>query len=228
LATPAKLQIPWGPQLFIFAHPDDEYLAAGAIAAAVLAGHEVYVVSLTSGQAGLAKHWLHRLFLGFVRRRELRNACRALGAKQPIVMQYADGKLDRVDATSIARRLAILIRQTQPGCIWRLPPDGITLHPDHIVASEAAGIAHSVAAPAGCQLWEAVAGPAWARVDISEIIYERGRPISIGIGELAELELDGDLLALKQLVYLAHRSQHRSLRHLKPIEEAPETYRRVA
>jgi LmbE family N-acetylglucosaminyl deacetylase len=124
--------------LAVFAHPDDETSVGPLLAKYAGEGHEVYLVSFTSGQKGAA----HTNIppgeqLGSVREGELRCAAERLGIHQPLLFRFQDqGICDPVVMEKAAERLRAVINQTKPDVLITFGPGGLTGHLDHIAASE--------------------------------------------------------------------------------------------
>ena len=136
-----ELAIPDGPLLAILAHPDDELLFAGKAAATKYARQRVRFASLTMGEAGLAGPETNSRALGHIRSAELRYASRILGADPPVIFDFPDGSLTPDHTRKYADALSEVVDHEQPARMLRLPPNGLSLHPDHSEASRAALIA---------------------------------------------------------------------------------------
>jgi LmbE family N-acetylglucosaminyl deacetylase len=124
--------------LAVFAHPDDETSVGPLLAKYAGEGHEVYLVSFTSGQKGAA----HTKIppgeqLGSIREGELRCAAERLGIHQPFLFRFQDqGICDPVVMEKVAELLRAVIDQTKPDVLITFGPGGLTGHLDHIAASE--------------------------------------------------------------------------------------------
>lgn len=141
---------PLGPNLpsvlAVFAHPDDESLAAGGLLARhAAAGARTAVVTAT---------WA----AGTHRAGELAEALRILGAGEPRLLRYADERVPEsapgcprlVDAPldDAVRRLVAHVREVRPELVVTHDAyGGLTGHPDHlhthrlaVLAAEAAGL----------------------------------------------------------------------------------------
>lgn len=126
--------------LGLFAHPDDEAFAAGAlIALAVRDGARVTIACATRGESGSSRSTLDGM-LGDVRSRELAASCSALGADPPVFLDLRDGGLDRASAASAVGKL---LRRLKPDVVVTLGDDGAYGHRDHIALT--GGLADAVA-----------------------------------------------------------------------------------
>ncbi|ADU51493.1 LmbE family protein [Thermaerobacter marianensis DSM 12885] len=139
--------------LCLTAHPDDESFSPGAsLARYASEGVEVTVVCATRGQAGKPGDppLCSRQELPQVREAELRAACRELGVARVYVLDYEDGRLDRIPAGHLEADLAGWMERVDPDVVLTFPPGGISGHRDHQVLSRAVERAfHQVLAPAG-------------------------------------------------------------------------------
>jgi LmbE family N-acetylglucosaminyl deacetylase len=122
----------------ITAHPDDE---SGAFGGTLKLYHdrgvETCVVCLTPGQAakyrGSAKSDQE---LAALRREEFAAACDILQVTRGIVLDYADGRLHRLDLDSVVGDVTRHIRQFRPQVLITFGAEGaVTAHPDHSMAS---------------------------------------------------------------------------------------------
>jgi LmbE family N-acetylglucosaminyl deacetylase len=131
--------------LCVTAHPDDEAAAfGGSLRLYHDRGAETYVVCLTPGQAashrGTAKSD-HEL--ATIRRKEFAASCEILGISRGVVLDYADGKLHRLDLYSVVEELVRHIRNFRPDILLAFGPDGgVTGHTDHSMASVFATLAY--------------------------------------------------------------------------------------
>jgi N-acetylglucosamine malate deacetylase 2 len=221
-------ELPPGPLLIICAHPDDEILAAALAAAQAAAGYPVKVVSLSPGEGGLRPNGISVPELGILRPGELQSACSALDAGKPEVLAFSDIGLEYADPDDAARALLPIYEEFQPLLVVRLPDDGITGHPGHILASRAARMAHKKAAPRGARLWEPVATPDWGELPLDRFMYN-GAPLLIYPPSALVLNLliPPWLRRKKVAAIRAHVSQAPSLDLLWPAVTQREAYREV-
>jgi LmbE family N-acetylglucosaminyl deacetylase len=130
--------------LCVTAHPDDEAAGfGGTLRTCHDRGAESYVVCLTPGQAashrGPAKTD-HEL--ATIRRKEFAASCEILGIDRGVVLDYADGKLHRIDLYSVVEELVHHIRAFRPDVMLTFGPEGgVTGHTDHSMASVYATLA---------------------------------------------------------------------------------------
>jgi len=130
----------------IHAHPDDqEFTVGGTLAKWARAGCEIVTVCITRGGAGSNKYTpldMTRAALVSIREDEQREACRMLGVKETIFLDYEDGMLE--PSIAMRRDLTRLIRLHRPEVVLTGDPTvrfyGTTYmnHPDHRVASDVA------------------------------------------------------------------------------------------
>jgi N-acetyl-1-D-myo-inositol-2-amino-2-deoxy-alpha-D-glucopyranoside deacetylase len=122
--------------LALFAHPDDEaFSCGGTLAAATSRRIDVTVVCATRGEGGWAHDASPETDLAIRRSDELARSCRALGAKPPCFLDFADGKLV-ARREALGERLGRLLRDSKPGAVITMGPDGAYGHLDHVVCSE--------------------------------------------------------------------------------------------
>ena len=144
-STPKKLVI-------LLAHADDETAAAPVLARYAREGVQVYMLIATDGSGGSGSQggFIQRSDSGPVgdalvkaRVEEARCAATALGAQEPVLLAFPDGKLGDYlgDRTLIARltdRIAKEIERLHPDVVVTWGPDGGTGHPDHRLVGDIA------------------------------------------------------------------------------------------
>jgi len=130
--------------LCITAHPDDE---AGAFGGTLQLYHErgieTFVVCMTAGTAARNRGTARTdEELAGLRRAEFAASCKLLGVAGGEVLDYPDGKLDRVDLRQAVGDLVRRIRELRPQVIVTFGPDGgLTGHIDHAMAGTFATLA---------------------------------------------------------------------------------------
>jgi LmbE family N-acetylglucosaminyl deacetylase/uncharacterized protein (DUF302 family) len=126
--------------LAVVAHPDDESFGLGAVLAELVAQHaHATVLCFTRGEASA----LHDApgELASVRARELHAATAALGVDRVELHRYPDGALSGVPLDELAGHALRLIGENRPTHVLVFEPGGVSGHPDHGRATEAALVA---------------------------------------------------------------------------------------
>jgi len=122
--------------LAVFAHPDDESIAAGGLLAWCAArGARVSLLCLSRGEAGRGGG--DDGDLGAVRGRELREAAAVLGLAEVVLLGHADGMLPWLPPGTLARDIGAAVAQARPDVLVTFGEDGLYWHPDHIAVHEA-------------------------------------------------------------------------------------------
>jgi LmbE family N-acetylglucosaminyl deacetylase len=137
----------------VYAHPDDEaFGSGGTLTKYAAAGHDVYVVTATRGEAGQIAdpHLASPAALPEVREEELRCACCIYGVHPPIFLDYVDGQLTIVNQGQAVARLVRIIRELRPQVLVTFGPEGIYGHYDHLAVHRWATIAYDLAADPDC------------------------------------------------------------------------------
>ncbi|MHB1612801.1 MAG: PIG-L deacetylase family protein [Actinomycetes bacterium] len=124
--------------LAVCAHPDDETFGLGAVLAA-LSEHDgrSRVLCFTHGEASTLGDTGRPL--GDVRAEELDTAARILGIDDVTLLSYPDGLLDEVPIEELTHRVDEAVESAQLLLVF--DEGGITGHPDHCRATEAALLA---------------------------------------------------------------------------------------
>jgi LmbE family N-acetylglucosaminyl deacetylase len=130
----------------IHAHPDDqEFSVAGTLAKWARAGSEIVTVCLTSGAAGSNESTppdMTREKLVPIRQEEQRQACRVLGIRDVVFLDYEDGMLESTMA--LRRDVTRVIRRYRPDAVLcgdptvRFYGNRYINHPDHRAAAAVA------------------------------------------------------------------------------------------
>ncbi|HYF73745.1 MAG TPA: PIG-L family deacetylase [Nocardioides sp.] len=136
-----------GTLLVVVAHPDDEAFGCGSVLAHASAhGLRSVVVCATRGELGepAPGSGLTRAELPAVRERELREACRLLGAERVEVLGYVDSGVDGAPAAGslaaappdeVRDRVAAIVEELRPDVVVTL--DASDGHRDHAVMRDA-------------------------------------------------------------------------------------------
>ena len=127
----------WAAVLAVIAHPDDESFGLGAIIDRMTSGGAaVRVLCLTRGEASTLSP--AGADLAGQRARELRQAGAALGVCAVALLDYPDGRLAGVPAAELAAHVTGLAARHHPAGLLVFDDTGITGHPDHRAATQAA------------------------------------------------------------------------------------------
>ncbi len=123
--------------LAVVAHPDDESFALGAVLAALVAHDaQASVICFTQGEASS----LHGVpgDLAALRSGELSAAAAELGVGRVELLHYPDGGLASVPLPELTAHVLRLIREEHPSHLLVFDLGGVTGHPDHHRATQAA------------------------------------------------------------------------------------------
>ena len=137
----------------VFAHSDDESVAAPILARYAREGAQVFLIVATDGaEGGMHTSITPGPELARVRAEEARCATDALGVRPPILLGFPDGKLgdyiaDRELIYRLTERIAGEMRRLHPDAVLTWGPDGGTGHPDHRLVSNVATQLLRAAAP---------------------------------------------------------------------------------
>lgn len=124
--------------LAVCAHPDDESFGLGAILNSfATGGGTVSVLSLTRGEASTLGRG-QDANLGELRRSELHSAAEELGVGRVELRDYGDGSLGAVGLDQLAPEVATMADQVGADLLLVFDEGGVTGHPDHCRATEAA------------------------------------------------------------------------------------------
>ena len=207
-----------GSLMAIFAHPDDESLAAGGlIASCAAAGSTVTLVVATRGEAGPGAL---RGRLAEVRTREMEAAARVLGTSELVWLDYPDGLLPSVDARQLEVDIIRAIAARRPERVVTFDRDGLYWHPDHVALHERVTVAVMKMGGDAPALWYATLPPGAMRAVADHAAAEGVSPAPIlGIDDPdafgaqappATIALDVTRYAARKLAALAcHATQFR-------------------
>ena len=122
--------------LYIFPHPDDESFGpAPAISAQRRRGDEVYLLTLTRGEATRQRHrlGLSKQEMGEVRYKEMQAVAKVLDLTELTVLDLPDSGFKEMDPREIDATVAREIRRIRPDVVITYPVHGISGFPDHLV-----------------------------------------------------------------------------------------------
>ena len=137
-ATPRQTELPAARRvLAVVAHPDDETFGLGGLLGTYTgAGADVAVLCFTRGEASTRGG--SRQDLRQQRSREFHRAARTLGVQRAWLRTHADGHLVDEPPAALAEEVGQVATAFGPDLLLAFHPAGITGHPDHIRATEAA------------------------------------------------------------------------------------------
>jgi N-acetylglucosamine malate deacetylase 2 len=123
--------------LAVVAHPDDESFGLGAVLSQlVMADAWAGVICFTHGEASTLHGRPGALFA--VRSQELQAAAVELRLSRVELHRHPDARLDSVPVDELAGHVMRVIREENPSHLLVFDPDGVTGHPDHRRATQAA------------------------------------------------------------------------------------------
>jgi LmbE family N-acetylglucosaminyl deacetylase len=126
----------------VFAHGDDEGVAAPVLARYAREGAAVYLIIATDGAQGGSHTSIPRgAELARVRSEEARCATDALGIHAPILLGFPDAQLgsymeDPARLFQLTARVQAELQRLRPDALITWGPDGGTGHPDHRLVSD--------------------------------------------------------------------------------------------
>ena len=122
--------------LYVFPHPDDESFGpAPAIAAQKREGHEVYLLTLTKGEATKQRHRLgvSKKEMGEIRFREMQCVEKVLNLDGMTVLDLPDSGLKEMDPRKIEHVIKSHIQRIQPAVLVTYAIHGVSGFEDHLV-----------------------------------------------------------------------------------------------
>jgi LmbE family N-acetylglucosaminyl deacetylase len=121
--------------LAVFAHPDDESIAAGGLLAwCAERGARVSLLCLSRGGIGPGAGADD---LAATRARELADAARTLGIGEVVLLDHPDGMLPWLDDRVLETDVRRTIQRLQPEVVVTFDEDGLYWHPDHVATHDA-------------------------------------------------------------------------------------------
>lgn len=119
----------------VFAHPDDEAFGPGGTLALLSITHDVYIIAVTGGEAGMCSIEAKGKKLSEIRNIELLKSSKILGVKKVFFLGYVDGTLSNNLYHEIAGKIEKIFFGLKPDIILTFEPRGISGHIDHIAVS---------------------------------------------------------------------------------------------
>jgi len=135
----------------VYAHPDDESFVAGTAMKIADAGHDIALLTLTRGDAGL---WFGKeegawtkVELAAERANEWAAAVRTIGYGRTRLLEWPDGGLASAPVDEVTAEIVAFIRELRPDIVCTFGPEGAgSEHDDHRAASFLAARAFARAA----------------------------------------------------------------------------------
>lgn len=122
--------------LYIFPHPDDESFGpAPAISAQIREGHDLYLLTLTKGEATKQRHRLgvSKEEMGEIRFKEMQCVEKVLGLAGMTVTDLPDNNLKNINPKEIENVVEEHIHQLKPDIVVTYAVHGISGFNDHLV-----------------------------------------------------------------------------------------------
>ena len=123
--------------LYIFPHPDDESFGpAPAMHAQLRQGHNVYLLTLTKGEATKQRFRLgvSKDEMGEIRFNEMKCVEKTLGLSGMTVLDLPDGKLKQMDPREIEDAIEKEIKKIKPDLVITYAVHGVSGFHDHLVS----------------------------------------------------------------------------------------------
>jgi LmbE family N-acetylglucosaminyl deacetylase len=140
--------------LYIFPHPDDESFGpAPAISAQIRRGHQVYLLTLTKGEATKQRHRLNvsKAEMGEIRFKEMQCVEKVLNLTGMTVLDLPDSGLKEMNPMEIEGVILDHIHDIQPDVLVTYAVHGVSGFEDHLVT-------HAVVKRVFCELREEGSG----------------------------------------------------------------------
>jgi N-acetylglucosamine malate deacetylase 2 len=122
--------------LYVFPHPDDESFGpAPAISAQLRDGHEVYLLTLTKGEATKQRFRLDvdKNEMGQIRFQEMKCVEKVLGLTGMSILDFPDNRLKELDPNELEDSIKIYIEKWKPDILVTYAVHGVSGFPDHLV-----------------------------------------------------------------------------------------------
>lgn len=122
--------------LYVFPHPDDESFGpAPAMSAQLREDHQVYLLTLTKGEATNQRHRLNvdKKRMGEIRFQEMKCVEKVLGLTGMTVLDLPDSNLKNLDPIDIEDVIETHIKSVQPDILITYAVHGISGFHDHLV-----------------------------------------------------------------------------------------------
>jgi LmbE family N-acetylglucosaminyl deacetylase len=123
--------------LYVFPHPDDESFGpAPAIAAQLRKGHDVFLLTLTKGEATKQRFRLgvNKEKMGEIRFKEMECVREVLGLTGMEVLDLPDSGLKELDPREVEERIKDRVEKLKPDVLVTYAVHGISGFEDHLVS----------------------------------------------------------------------------------------------
>jgi LmbE family N-acetylglucosaminyl deacetylase len=118
--------------LAFFPHPDDEVTVSGTLMSLLDQGNEVFLVTLTKGEAGNSGEQYSKSELAQLRTAEMQRAAKIIGVTKLHLLDYPDSGLENIGMDSLKRIAITWIYEIQPDILISYDSKvGLYGHPDH-------------------------------------------------------------------------------------------------
>lgn len=118
--------------LAFFPHPDDEVTVSGTLMSLLAQGNEVFLVTLTKGEAGNSGEEYTKSELATLRAKEMQRAAKIIGITKLHLLDYPDSGLENLGMDSLKRIALNWITKIQPDILISYDSKvGLYGHPDH-------------------------------------------------------------------------------------------------
>ena len=116
----------------VFAHPDDEAFGPGGTLAVLAKTNDVYIVTVTGGEAGKNSLNTTDEKLSDIRKQELLTSAKILGVKEVFFLGFKDGTLCNNLYHKIGAIIEKKLHELQPDTVITFESGGVSGHIDHI------------------------------------------------------------------------------------------------
>ena len=118
--------------LAFFPHPDDEVTVAGTLMSLLDQGNEVYLVTLTKGEAGNSGEHYTKSELAVLRAAEMIHAAEIIGVTKLHLLDFPDSGLEKLGLDSLKQIAQTWIREIKPEVLLSYDSKvGLYGHSDH-------------------------------------------------------------------------------------------------
>ena len=116
----------------VFAHPDDEAFGPGGTLAVFSKTHDVYIITVTGGEAGKNSLASKNSQLKDIRKKELLAAAKTLGVKKVFFLGFEDGTLSNNIYHAVGKEIEKKLKKLNPSTVITFEQGGVSGHIDHI------------------------------------------------------------------------------------------------